>query len=415
MLVSSSANVPIAAPSRTKLRTLTTLRFLAALHVVLFHMRVVGILAGGPWWYQNFASIGYIGVNCFFVLSGFILVYTYAGSSLSSWRFWQARFARIYPAYVLSLLAAAPFFFFAVRNLDLPFFTWSKQHLVTACLLRVGLLQSWVPNAALTWNSVCWSLSVEAFFYVLFPLVMLWSQDVKPRNLLLWIAGSSLVSLSLSLLYLVLHPDGISKINSGETTLLWKNVLSFNPLARLPEFMVGVFAGRLFLARSNNGSDNPRNNQTLATPLILGGLVVVATITVLVGEIPNPLISAGFLSPAFAATIYGLALQPKWASFLETGGWFCSVTPATACTCCIRSSSPELLMRSRPCRGGFVFAARWERPSGLRCFPTGWSKIRPAGFFAHTTRDDEVLSRGSLRTVSALVFRLSVTPSCPVV
>jgi peptidoglycan/LPS O-acetylase OafA/YrhL len=295
-------------PMRPKLPALTTLRFFAALHVVLFHLRVIGIVAGGPWWYQNFASIGYIGVNFFFVLSGFILVYTYAGAPLNIRRFWQARFARIYPAYVVSLVASAPFFFLAVRTLNLPFFAWSKQHLVAACVLTVSLLQSWVPNAALTWNSVCWSLSVEAFFYAVFPLLMLWSGDTKPRKLLLWIAVTSLVSLSFSLLYVYLHPDGIAKINSGETTLLWKNILSFNPLVRLPEFVVGVFAGRLFLARNDNRS--------LAAPLMIGGLAIVAAITLLVGKIPSPFISAGFLSPAFAAIIYGLALRPKWASFL---------------------------------------------------------------------------------------------------
>ncbi len=42
---------------RPRLNALTTLRFFAALHVVLFHMRVVGILPGGSWWYQQFASI----------------------------------------------------------------------------------------------------------------------------------------------------------------------------------------------------------------------------------------------------------------------------------------------------------------------------------------------------------------------
>ena len=296
-------------PMRPKLPALTTLRFFAALHVVLFHMRVIGILSGGPWWYQNFASIGYIGVNLFFVLSGFILVYTYAGPALNIRRFWQARFARIYPAYVVSLLASAPFFFFAVRTLNLPFFAWSKQHLVTACVLTLSLLQSWIPNAALTWNSVCWSLSVEAFFYAVFPLLLLWTADTKPRKLFLWMIGSSLVSLSISLLYVLLHPDGISKINSGETTLLWKNILSFNPLFRLPELLVGVFAGRLFLARNGN--------RKLATPLVIGGLAIVAAITVLVGKIPSPFISAGFLSPAFAAIIYGLALRPRWSRLLE--------------------------------------------------------------------------------------------------
>jgi peptidoglycan/LPS O-acetylase OafA/YrhL len=225
---------------------------------------------------------------------------------------------------VLSLVASAPFFFFAVRNLDLPFFAWSKQHLVAACLLTASLLQSWVPNAALTWNSVCWSLSVEAFFYAIFPLALLWTAGIKERSMFFGAASWCLVSLFFSLLYFLLHPDGISKINSAETTLLWKNVLSFNPLARLPEFMAGVYTGRLFLARRNNPrSDNPRSNdrrindRRVATPLILGGVAVVVTIAALVGRIPSPLISAGFLSPAFAAIIYGLALQPKWASFLE--------------------------------------------------------------------------------------------------
>jgi peptidoglycan/LPS O-acetylase OafA/YrhL len=293
---------------RPRLHTLTTLRFFAALHVVLFHMRVVGILPSGPWWYQNLAGIGYVGVNFFFVLSGFILVYTYEGPELSVRNFWWARFARIYPAYVLSLIVAAPFFFFAVRHLDLPFFAWSKKHLFAACLLTVGLLQSWVPQAALTWNSVCWSLSVEAFFYLVFPLLLLGSAKFSKTKLMLCLVTFWLVSLSFSLSYVHFHPDGLEKINSGETTLFWKNVLSFNPLARLPEFAVGVFAGRLFLAGAAEKS--------FATPLILGGMLAFACVIVFAGKIPNPVLSAGLLSPAFGAIIYGCALQPKWTSFL---------------------------------------------------------------------------------------------------
>src|SRR5215475_6481505 len=239
---------------RPRLNALTTLRFFAALHVVLFHMRVVGILSGGPWWYQNFASIGYVGVNFFFVLSGFILVYTYEGKLFEAKKFWWARFARIYPAYVLSLIVAAPFFFFAIRQLDLPFYAWSKQHLLTACLLTLTLLQSWVPQAALTWNSVCWSLSVEAFFYLVFPFLLLGTEKCSRTKLALGLIGFWLLSLTLSFSYVQFHPDGLDKINSGETTLFWKNILSFNPLVRLPEFAVGVFAGRLFLSGAGKKS-----------------------------------------------------------------------------------------------------------------------------------------------------------------
>src|SRR5215471_18268616 len=119
--------------ARPQLKGLTTLRFFAAMYVVLFHMRVTGELAGGPGWYQNFASIGYVGVNCFFVLSGFILVYTYTDPVLDAPRFWQARFARIYPAYALSLVLSAPFFFRDVFG-D-PFYAWSSQHLLLASAL----------------------------------------------------------------------------------------------------------------------------------------------------------------------------------------------------------------------------------------------------------------------------------------
>jgi peptidoglycan/LPS O-acetylase OafA/YrhL len=293
---------------RPRLQALTTLRFFAALHVVLFHVRVVGILPGGPWWYQNFASIGFVGVNFFFVLSGFILVYTYEAPELNVRNFWWARFARIYPAYLLSLIVAAPFFFSAVRNLALPFFAWSKQHLLAACLLTVSLLQSWVPQAALTWNSVCWSLSVEAFFYLVFPLLLLGTAKFSKTKLALCLVAFWLVSLSFSFSYVHFHPDGLDKINSAETNLFWKNVLSFNPLVRLPEFAVGVFAGRLFLAGAGRKSSG--------TPLILAGLVAFACVVVFAGKIPNPIVSAGVLSPAFAAIIYGCALQPKWTSFL---------------------------------------------------------------------------------------------------
>ena len=108
-----------------RLEGLTSLRFLAALQVILFHLKVERIVSGGPWWYQNFAGIGYIGVNFFFVLSGFILVYTYAANHVDPGRFWKARFARVYPAYILSLAVTAPFFFSALRHLSLPFFAWS--------------------------------------------------------------------------------------------------------------------------------------------------------------------------------------------------------------------------------------------------------------------------------------------------
>lgn len=294
-------------PSRPRIDELTTLRFFAAMHVVLFHLSVEGVVPGGPWWYQNFAGIGYVGVNFFFVLSGFILVYTYAASDLDRRRFWQARFARVYPAYLFSLAVTAWFFFFAVRHLNLPFFAWSARHLALSSILTVTLLQAWVPQGALSWNPVCWSLSVEAFFYALFPFLLHRTKALS-RRLPLWIAAVWLISLSLSAAYIVVHPDGAANINSTATTLFWKNILSFNPLVRLPEFVVGMLACRLFL--SSGGT------RRIGSICVLSGVAGVILVTVFANSIPNPVVSTGLLSPAFAAVIYGVALQPRWLRFL---------------------------------------------------------------------------------------------------
>jgi len=169
-------------------------------------------------------------------------------------------------------------------------------------------MQAWIPQGALTWNPVCWSLSVEAFFYSAFPFLLRWARLLSRRQLLGWIAASSLASLIFSVAYILVHPDGAAKINSSEVTLFWKNVLSFNPLVRLPEFIVGVLTGRWFLDR--------RTNQRHGSICVLIGAAVIVLITILAARIPNPMISAGFLSPAFAAIIYGVAQQPRWTRFL---------------------------------------------------------------------------------------------------
>src|SRR5260370_18150090 len=135
-----------------RLPALPSLRFFAAFHVVIFHFQAMQIFIG-PAWFQKLSSIGYVGVSFFFVLSGFILVYTYAGRPMILKNFWRARFARIYPAYAFSLLVTAPFFFYAALTMNIPFFVSSNAHLTLASTLVLSLLQAWVPQAALTWNA----------------------------------------------------------------------------------------------------------------------------------------------------------------------------------------------------------------------------------------------------------------------
>jgi peptidoglycan/LPS O-acetylase OafA/YrhL len=296
------------AAARPRLRALTSLRFFAAFHVVIFHFQAMQIFFG-PAWFQKLSSIGYVGVTFFFVLSGFILVYTYAGRPVILKDFWRARFARIYPAYAFSLLVTAPFFFFAVLTMNIPFFAWAKAHVKLASALVLSLLQAWVPQAALTWNAVAWSLSVEAFFYVLFPFLLLFLIRRAPPQLFLIAGASWLSSLVLSCFYVLVNPDRLSVVNADVLGAFWLNALKFNPLARLPEFLLGMACGFLFL--------RSRKDSKLALPLVLFGIAALALVAYFSGVIPYAILHTALLAPAFAAIVYGFALRPKWGSILE--------------------------------------------------------------------------------------------------
>jgi len=263
----------------------------------------------GPSWFRELSSIGYVGVSFFFVLSGFILVYTCQGKSVNVVKFWRTRFARIYPAYLFSLLLMAPWFFYAATKLKFPLFAWATGHLKSATFLVVTLLQAWVPGNALAWNSVCWSLSVESFFYLLFPLLLMVFARRSRGRLLFYVAASWTVGLAISVLYLWLRPDGLGTTNSEVINAFWLNALQFNPMARLPEFLMGMACGFLFL--------HSKKNDKLAVSLIATGIAAFVLVVRCGNWIPFPVLHTALLAPAFAAIVYGVALRPRFMQFLE--------------------------------------------------------------------------------------------------
>ena len=104
---------------------------------------------------------GYVGVSLFFVLSGFILVYNYLDASgvmrTGPSDFWHARFARIYPAYIVALLFSLPLFIdVAVLH---PVGVTHTRDVVKAAILTPTLLQAWTPKKAWMWDGPAWSLS----------------------------------------------------------------------------------------------------------------------------------------------------------------------------------------------------------------------------------------------------------------
>jgi peptidoglycan/LPS O-acetylase OafA/YrhL len=226
--------------NRTQLRPLTSLRFFAALLVFCWHAR----------WTKDAAEVHFLGpagVEFFFVLSGFILTYTYRdvfarGLASSAVRtFWVARFARVYPLYALTLLASI-----AVGALGYLPEALPPQGFWPILGAHVALVQTWDlahMGIAFRFNRVDWSISDEALFYALFPLLA-WPLLRRTREI------SSLL----------LYAAGLTATDVIVNVLLWPHVderiaYVFPPL-RVADFGVGMVLAAAYL-RGLRGARRP--------------------------------------------------------------------------------------------------------------------------------------------------------------
>ncbi|RUR01224.1 acyltransferase family protein [Labedella endophytica] len=156
-----------------KLHGLQGLRAVAAAWVVIEHYRLIlyalfpaaEIVA--PW-----VRSGFLGVEIFFILSGFIIAYNYAGrfasfSSKQYLRFIQLRFARVYPAHLITLAAAGVLVVgAALMGMQLE---TGGNYSPGSFLGNVFLLQA-VPAVG-SWNPPAWSISAEFLAYLVFPVL----------------------------------------------------------------------------------------------------------------------------------------------------------------------------------------------------------------------------------------------------
>ncbi|GGO22369.1 acyltransferase family protein [Deinococcus humi] len=229
---------------KAELRTLTGLRFMAALWVFLFHVDLRWPLDLPPF-LAGVVGAGDVGVTLFFMLSGFILAYAYSdgfgGPRLERMAFWRARFARIYPLYAASLLLALPLWV----AMSYPAGLQSLQQVIQVILTTMtsfGLVHTWFPSMAFMLHGGAWSLACEAFFYLCFPFLLPHLLRLSSRQL--WI-GLGVLWVASALAGAVLYA-----FPSEET---WKMAYT-NPVLRLPEFVAGMVFGLMFL-RQPQGQD----------------------------------------------------------------------------------------------------------------------------------------------------------------
>ncbi len=271
------------------LRSLTALRFPAALAVFLVHAPLTrpGAVA---------LSSGYVGVGFFFLLSGFILTFNYS-EPFSLRRFYTARFARIYPVHLFAMIVAIAVLVFAGGGPEWRDAPWNERSLAIA--LQSVLLQSWFSSAHIHFgaNGPSWSLSDEAFFYALFPFALAAIVRVFRRSE--WTTLLLAAAATWALLFAILARIGAPYDD-------WA-VYIFPPV-RFVDFAVGMLLGSAFLRMP---SQRPWKDATFTEVCTLCAFTLAVALT---AHLPQSLRFSAAMMPFSGAVVFVFALQCGWIS-----------------------------------------------------------------------------------------------------
>lgn len=248
-----------------ELPALTGLRFWAAFFILLNHLLLGFISRDDPWLKNLLGAAGILGMNTFFILSGFIIHYNYHArlkdfSGHSFYEFFVARFSRLYPLFVCLFLV--DFFASNVTQRFNPDDVWrSLKYFLT-------MSQSWfyLPTSTgetITYMypraSITWSISTEMLMYSCYPLLLL----AFRRDRVGYVARGILVCtlaliLSLGLRWLNNHMGSIDRIGVemfGEQAGMGRSVsysfafwfVLLSPYVRVFEFIIGAMTAHVFL------------------------------------------------------------------------------------------------------------------------------------------------------------------------
>lgn len=189
-----------ARPAR-EIRALTGARALPPLFLVLYHYHEGHGYQHLPW-FDIFVAKGYLWVEFFFILSGFVLTYVY----LSRWEslftlkgyglFLRNRLARLYPVHLAMIIVLA-IMLVVLRALahaggyvsvfDLP--VYHPDMSARALIFNLLLIQAWHVMGHLSWNGVAWFISVEFALCLAFPIFLFAARGSVARALLLLALG----------------------------------------------------------------------------------------------------------------------------------------------------------------------------------------------------------------------------------
>ncbi len=278
---------------RPHLPALTGLRFLAALAVAFAHLPHLHHDESIPPFLRRLFAEGFLGVPFFFVLSGFVLAYTYydrfptltrAGMA----KYYKARIARIGPVHWLTMAVAA----------IIPIPGSATGGGLPVLVVTALLLQMWVtdPHYLQGYNPVSWSLSVEAWFYLWLPVV-LWQivrRKWSNRQLLLAAVGAWIVALA------------CTGFANAHPTLHRVWFVALCPAGRFGEFFIGVTLGVMF-ARTATRAGHLRF--AIGTIFELAAIASILGLVFVSDQVPLLFRQTVYYTPAMALLVFVFAHQ----------------------------------------------------------------------------------------------------------
>ena len=269
------------------IKPLTSLRMIFALMVFGAHCYVIDDLFNA-----HVFKEGFVGVNFFFVLSGFIIAYNYhdqfAEHKVTKRSFWIARFARIYPLHWLTLLVAVFVGGFAFKDGVLD---WLSHFLAS-----FTLTQGFIPKMDyfFSFNSPSWSLCCEQLFYISFPFVISKVKSGKKLFLFLLACGALMIS--------AMHFTPEDAIRG-----YWY----VNPITRFPDFLVGILLLNIY-----NRLKDKEISFRKGTLYEIGSILFFIAFYLYSAEIPKVYRYSVYYWIPVAAILLVFALQKGWVSKL---------------------------------------------------------------------------------------------------
>lgn len=275
-----------------KLNQLAGLRGICAWWVVFYHsLALMGDSVSGP--LRNVIAHGYLAVDLFFLLSGFVIFLSYHAAVSKDFprsvgKFYWNRFARIYPLHFVMLggyLALFIAFSYLSSTGAAPeTYTWS------AFFQSMFLVHMWV-GSDLTWNVPSWSISSEWFVYLFFPL-MAYSLRKLRGGVATHLVVIGAVALLLHLIY------SLSGLHS-----LGSDIPRMALVRTMLEFLMGVFIGSLYI--------NHKDFLEKTSGVALAGFVVLCALYAFA-----PLPDYALIPVAFAFLIAHLSVTASWITAL---------------------------------------------------------------------------------------------------